>query len=45
MKLDSGAVTTNKSVNVFFILNGNPSKLTFEKVQAPSLSNFQGKSA
>jgi hypothetical protein len=40
MKLDSGAVTTNKSVNVFFILNGNPSKLTFDKVQAPSLSNF-----
>lgn len=40
MKLDSGAVTTNKSVNVFFILNGNPSKLTFEKVQAPSLSNL-----
>ena len=39
MKLDSGAITTNKSVNVFFILNGNPSKLTFEKVQAPSLSN------
>ena len=40
MKLNSGAVTTNKSVNVFFILNGNPSKLTFEKVQAPSLSNL-----
>jgi hypothetical protein len=39
MKLDSGAITTNKSVNVFFILNGNPSKLTFEKVQSPSLSN------
>jgi len=40
MKLDSGAITTNKSVNVFFILNGNPSKLTFDKVQSPSLSNF-----
>jgi hypothetical protein len=40
MKLDSGAITTNKTVNVFFILNGNPSKLTFEKVQAPSLSNL-----
>ena len=40
MKLDSGAVTTSKSVNVFFILNGNPSKLTFEKVQSPSLSNL-----
>jgi hypothetical protein len=40
MKLDSGAITTNKSVNVFFILNGNPSKLTFEKAQPPSLSNF-----
>jgi hypothetical protein len=40
MKLDSGAITTSKSVNVFFILNGNPSKLTFEKVQSPSLSNL-----
>jgi hypothetical protein len=39
MKLDSGAITTNKALNVFFILNGNPSKLTFEKVQSPSLSN------
>jgi hypothetical protein len=39
MKLDSGAVTSNKNLNVFFILNGNPSKLTFEKAQSPSLSN------
>jgi len=39
MKLNSGGVTANKDLNVFFILNGNPSKLTFEKNPSPSLSN------
>lgn len=39
MKLSSGGVQTNKDLNVFFILNGNPSKLTFEKNPSPSLSN------
>ena len=38
--LNSASINTNKDVNVFFILNGIPSKLTFDKVQSPSLSNI-----
>jgi hypothetical protein len=38
--LNSASINTNKDVNVFFILNGIPSKLLFDKVPSPSLSNL-----
>lgn len=40
LKLKSAGVTTNKDVEIFFILNGLPSKLTYDKVAAPSLSEL-----
>ena len=40
LALQAGGVTTNKDVEVFFILNGLPSKLDFTKVQVPSLSEL-----
>ena len=40
LKLKSAGVTTNKDVEIFFILNGLPSKLTYDKVASPSLSEL-----
>ena len=40
LKLKSAGVTTNTDVEIFFIINGLPSKLSFEKVQNPSLSEL-----
>ena len=40
LTLKTAGVTTNKDVEIFFILNGLPSKLTFTKVQVPSLSQL-----
>jgi len=40
MALKTAGVTTNKDVEIFFILNGLPSKLTYDKVNTPSLSEL-----
>lgn len=40
VKLDSISVTSNKEVDVFLVLNGSPSKLTFSNIGTPSLSQF-----
>jgi len=38
--LDSVSVTSSKEVDLFLILNGAPSKLTFTSVGTPSLSQY-----
>lgn len=38
--LDSISVTSNKEVDVFLVLNGQPSKLFFDNIGTPSLSQF-----
>ena len=38
--LDSVSVTSSKEVDLFLVLNGAPSNLTFEGVGTPSLSQF-----
>jgi hypothetical protein len=38
LTLRKAGITTNKNLEAYFILNGLPSSLSFEKVQTPSLS-------
>ena len=40
LSLNNAGVTTNKDVTAFFILNGLPSKLDYDNVQNPALSQL-----